>query len=333
MQLCQQLIANSSVGKLRTLEQIKSGNSAVLEWYGVLKEATRASARLGAMFDDIPDEPDAAKRALAFFPIISAVVKDIDSSSTSQDNIKRFLIHVAWHEGARLTTRIQSAGGPARSFFQFEAFRAKETLAIAHTKGWSGKLAAASGQTEKDLSDAQAQLPDYDPKDSSCSFFPDGNLIKTLLETNDSFGTYLARIAFTAFAAAIGNTNAQHADYWYKYWKRSGGDETKLKATFIKEAGEVDALIVPLIQAFHFIVNKIDNSLVRSGGTWLQMTKTTVTNTYFDRSSDDTWIYMDDGAKGVVELRIPVGGGDGLERLYRKGSWHLYQSSMVPYYG
>jgi hypothetical protein len=330
MQLCQQLMVDASGLKRHLSKGRDTAEPAVDEWYMTLAAATRVSARAAIQrFVDIPSEPDPGKRAVAFFPIISAVVNDLDTSP--QDNTKRFLMHVAWHESARLTTRVQ-IGGPAKSFFQFEAYRAKEALEFAETKGLSSKLAVASGKTENELKVAKGLLPDYDPNDSSCSVFPTGNLVGTLLETNDQFGSYLARIEFMRFAAAIGTTNAQHADYWYQYWKRTGGNPTKLKATFIQEAIEVDALIVPMIRQFRFKINSVDNFLARNSATWLQKQKTTITNTYFDRGHDATWVLMDDGAKGVVEVRVPLAGGDGEERLYRRGNWHSYAKNMIAEY-
>ncbi|MBY5871333.1 hypothetical protein HFN53_04770 [Rhizobium leguminosarum] len=64
-----------------------------------------------------------------------------------------------------------------------------------------------------------------------------------MLEENDSFGTYLVRIAFRKVAASIGEANTDHAEYWYRYWNVSGGNPDQLKKTFVKEADEVDALL------------------------------------------------------------------------------------------
>jgi hypothetical protein len=66
----------------------------------VLASATAASADAAIGPFDIATEPDPGKRATAFFPIVSAVVNDLDKSP--EDNVKRFLMHVAWHESARL---------------------------------------------------------------------------------------------------------------------------------------------------------------------------------------------------------------------------------------
>lgn len=330
MQICSDLIDGSRPRNRRAPRQSSATVKALEKWYEALALATGASADAAIGPLDITTEPNPGKRATLFFPIVSAVVNDLDKSA--QDNVKRFLMHVAWHEGARLTARIQGGGGPARSFFQFEAYRAKEALILAESKGFLPKLATAAGKSESDIKTARNGLPDYDKNDPSTSYFPDGNLIKDLLETNDQFGTYLARIEFMRFSAAIGQTNSAHADYWYQYWKRSGGNEAALKATFIQEANEVDGLLVPLIKQYHWMHNRKDNYLRRSGATWLQMEGTIVTNTYFDRGTNGTLVFMDDGAKGVVELRIPVSGGDGQERDYRRGNWKLYFSNMTVEY-
>lgn len=330
MHICADLIAKSRQRSRRAQNHSSASISALERWYETLAMTTAESADAAIGPLDIATEPNPGKRATLFFPIVSAVVNDLDRSP--QDNVKRFLMHVAWHEGARLTARIQGGGGPARSFFQFEAYRAKEALTLADSKGLLAKLATAAGKRESDLKTAQAGLPDYKKNDPSCSYFPDGNLIKDLLETNDQFGTYLARIDFMRFSAAIGGTNSAHADYWYQYWKRSGGNEAALKAAFTQEANEVDGLLVPLIKQYHWKHNRKDNFLRRSGATWLQMDGTILTNTYFDRGTDGKLVFMDDGAKGVVELQIPVSGGDGQERLYRRGNWHLYFSNMAVEY-
>ena len=323
MQLCQNLMVGAS-------ESHASVQMALIDWYLTLAAATSGSARSRAYsINDIPDEPDPGKRAMAFFPIVSAIVNDLDPPH--QDNTKRFLIHVAWHEGKRLTTRLQIKG-PAKSFFQFEAYRAKGAIARAQTNGVLAKVVAASGKTAAEIAANAGALPDYDPNDSACSVFPAGNLIGSLLETNDQFGSYLARIDFTRFAAPIGNTNGSHADYWYQYWKGSSGNEASLKARFIQEANEVDVLIVPLIKQFNFRINNYNMHLQRSGAKWLQLQDTTLTNTYFDRGHDTTWVFMDDGPKGVVEIRVPISGGDAVERYYRRGAWTSYGKNLVAEY-
>lgn len=241
--LCTQLL--SELPGFKILDETKRGEaqSAILMWHDTLVLAARRNTALvQSAFVDIPDEPDPKKRVLALWPIIEACVDALDTNPS--ENTKRFLLHVAWHEGDKLRTREQYANGPARSFYQFEAYRAKEALQYARQAGFIDKLAATSGFSKKELKTAEDGLPTYDPNDASCSYFPDGNLVRTLLEENDQFGTYLVRIAFRKVVAAIGQTNEEHADYWYRYWKITGGDQDQLKKKFTKEADEVDALLV-----------------------------------------------------------------------------------------
>jgi hypothetical protein len=134
-------------------------------------------------------------------------------------------------------TKREQIQGPARSFFQFEAPRAKDAGLYAKQKKYLDDLAAVSGESEDQLSVAVSALPD---KDSS---FPDDNLIHTLLKAADLFGCYLARIAFKKVTAVIPASNSGHAQYWYTYWKVTGGNEEKLKKIFEQEAAEVDRLL------------------------------------------------------------------------------------------
>jgi hypothetical protein len=262
-----------------------------------LAKTSRTSAKRHAPRPgDIITEHDPGKRALYLIPIISAAENDLDSSPS--DNIKRFLMHVAWHEGATLTTRVQYSNGPAKSFYQFEAFRAKEAMLLAQTLGVADKVATAAAYTKAQLMSATTQLPDYDPNNSQCSYFPTGNLIASLLVTNDQFGTYIARIDLKQFSQAIGSTNSQHADYWAQYWKRANVTAQE-KAAFVQEANQVDALIVPQIKQFHSAID-----LTRKNNTWLQTQGTgSVTNTYYDRGTDGTYVNMDDGSVGKIEIR------------------------------
>ncbi|MBY5871332.1 hypothetical protein HFN53_04765 [Rhizobium leguminosarum] len=120
--LCNRLLGE--LPELNLLDENKrtDAQATILLWHETLVLAARRNTSLvRRTLVDIPDEPDAAKRALAFWPIIVACVNALDSSPS--DNTKRFLLHVAWHEGDKLRTRIQYGNGPARSFFQFEAYR------------------------------------------------------------------------------------------------------------------------------------------------------------------------------------------------------------------
>ncbi|MEO5337819.1 MAG: hypothetical protein H7841_13145 [Magnetospirillum sp. WYHS-4] len=184
-----------------------------------------------------------ATRVATFWDLLGQMSADLDGASqpAAQDNAKRFLLHVAAHEGAMISLREQMAGGPARSFFQFEAHRAKDTLTYAQPRPFMAKLAAVGGCSVDDLAAATAALPSYGTPDAP--FFPDGNLVQDLLAGNDLFGIYLARVAFKKIPAAIPVGNAAHGQYWYQYWKVSGGDPSQLVATFAQEADKVDAAI------------------------------------------------------------------------------------------
>ena len=108
MYLCRQLLGDG--------EREPIAMNAVQKWYEALARELPSSElsdeAVIAPLGDIVDEPNAENRAAAYFPIVSATVNDLDTSP--ETNTKRFLLHVAWHEGARLTTRIQGGGGPAR---------------------------------------------------------------------------------------------------------------------------------------------------------------------------------------------------------------------------
>lgn len=195
----------------------------------------------------IDEKQPAPARVSAFWSILGQVVESLDAGrdKATQDNIRRFLLHVAWHEGMLLTKREQLSGGPGRSFFQFEAYRAKETLQYAAKKGLLDLLAGGDAALVAELPAATDELPDFQAGKVSCSFFPDGCRIEALLTGDDGFGARLARIAFRMIPAAIPADNAGHAEYWYKWWKRTGGDQAKLVATVTQEADEADQLIPP----------------------------------------------------------------------------------------
>jgi len=90
-----------------------------------VSSAMRAhDARLLALFDEallsltregnVDTSPKPADRAKQMWTLLAMVASDLDSSDTSacQKNIKRFLLHVPWHEGAKLTRRLQTDDGP-----------------------------------------------------------------------------------------------------------------------------------------------------------------------------------------------------------------------------
>lgn len=174
-----------------------------------------AVATTTATAADVDPNAPPGTRVTTLWDTIDTVVSDLDSNP--QDNTKRFLVHLAWHEGQQITKRKQNDGGPARSFYQMERAKAIDAVEYAQTKGWLGKLATAAGggTTEAQLKTALNELKQSPTTPS----FPAGNLIGQKLESNDLFGTYMARIALRRIPDAIGIGNQKHAEYWADHWK------------------------------------------------------------------------------------------------------------------
>ena len=198
--------------------------------------------------DTNPSNPD---RVRIMWALISDAVEDLQSQSPSDTklNIEKFLLHVAWHEGRFLYTRVQDprqpgdAPGPGRSFFQFEPARAKDALDYAKQreadKHWFTLLATRSGQTTAALESAGNDL-------FLATDWPQGNLIEQLLRENDLFGVYLTRMALARLPSAIPFDNSGHAQYWADHWKivfNSPDDKAELIARFTSEANDVDRYI------------------------------------------------------------------------------------------
>jgi len=184
--------------------------------------------------------------------IIHDVIEDLHASGVpDQDklNIKRFLMHVAWHEGRFLKTRTQDGGGPGRSFYQFEKLKAKDAVDEAKRREdaatgqkWLTALATRSGESKEDLVKAAAALAQSGP-------WPDNrsNLIERLLLSNDLFATYMARMALARFEDPVPASSEyeQQAEYWAAKWKvvfNSDAEREAKKKDFVREAKEVDAL-------------------------------------------------------------------------------------------
>jgi len=189
--------------------------------------------------------PD-AERVAALWSLLGTAIVDLDqgASSAARTTIKRFLLHVAWHEGAELRTRVQHRGGPARSFFQLEAHRAKDGCQYARSRTWSEKLATAAGRTVEEIDAAAAALPDWQRHDpGSSARFPNPNEIEEALRTNDLFAIYLTRVCLKKITEPIPTSNEAQADYWYRHWKRTGGDPVQLKQVFKRASERVDRLL------------------------------------------------------------------------------------------
>lgn len=194
---------------------------------------------------DIEAKP--AERARQFWQLLgqALAIVDVGVAPEVQARARRFMLHVAWHEGGRLLDRMQKKG-PARSFFQLEAHRAKDGVLYARQKGWLGRLVAlAAGPiTEAGLSAEGDALPSYDPEDPNTSAkFPPGNMIESQLRTFDPFGVAVARICLRKIPAPLPEGAKAEADYWYEHWKVNGGDADVLKRTFVAECAEVEQLL------------------------------------------------------------------------------------------
>src|SRR5262245_32229570 len=187
-----------------------------------------------------------ASRAREMVQLIDQVLAILDPSATpaARATPARFLLRVAWHEGDRLRARAQYGDGPARSFFQLEAHRARDAGDYARTKGWLGTLGTLAGALEEELRDAFLALPSWNAADPAASaWFPAGNQVGTLLEESDAFAIALARIAFKKVPAAIPASIDDQAAYWYQHWKRAGGNPGALQSAFAAEASSLETML------------------------------------------------------------------------------------------
>jgi hypothetical protein len=189
-------------------------------------------------------------RVGTMWQLVSDAVEDMQSQSSADAklNIKKFLLHVAWHEGRFLRARVQDPRrpgdppGPGRSFFQFEPARAKDAVDYAkqreQDKHWLTLLATRSGQTNQALEDASTEL-------HLARNWPDNNLIERLLRENDLFGVYMTRIVLARLPSAIPVGNTGHAQYWADHWKivfNPPEDRSELITRFTNESNAVDQL-------------------------------------------------------------------------------------------
>lgn len=216
---------------------------------------TTASTFVVESASDKNVDPSASdrERVRVMFELISTVVEDLDADkpAAARQNIKAFLLHVAWHEGNFLRNRDQIGGGPGRSFFQFEPGKAKDAVDHAEDIALLGRVAGSSGLTEAQLRTSRDQL-------RLGESWPAGNLIEARLLDNDLFGIYMARIALKRVDDPIPNDpdlsvrNQKHAEYWADHWKivfPSPAERQRQIRNFKSEADTVDGLIPGLSHA------------------------------------------------------------------------------------
>ena len=171
-------------------------------------------------------------RATSYLAVVRNAVTELDGSN--KDNVVTFLVRTAWHEGAGLTKRVQSGGGPARSFMQMEPGAAKDGVIRAKKKRWLDTLATASGNTEVDLESAAADL-------SLSAPWPAGNLIEEGLRLYDLFGVEAARAYLSVSADPIPGELNEQADYWEDKWH--GLPDAVKKAQWLSNAKKLNKVL------------------------------------------------------------------------------------------
>lgn len=208
------------------------------------------------MADHVDAKASDKERATTMWDIISRAVEGMYGSNVPDDtklNLKRFLFHVAWHEGMALTARRQKPSGQGRSFYQFETPKARDAIeeaqrrqSLSPPQPWLNLLVASSGKTERDL------LAAYDELVRTNGPWPPGetNLVEQLLlsQTNDLFPTYMARMALARIREAVPDKKAYgtQAEYWAKHWKevfKPGQDREAMKSLFETHAKAADAAL------------------------------------------------------------------------------------------
>lgn len=173
-----------------------------------------------------------ADRAKAYVLIVEQALLELDG--VKKDNVIRFLVRTGWHEGAKLTARVQVGGGPARSFLQMEPGAAKDGILRASAKGWSAAVAAAGSISETDLSEAADDLVLGSP-------WPSGNRVESALKTYDLFGVEVGRAYLSASPTQIPTDRTAQANYWESEWHRVSAPAKK--AQWLANARVVDALL------------------------------------------------------------------------------------------
>jgi hypothetical protein len=119
-------------------------------------------------------------RATALWSVVRVATADFDAGGTP-DNTSRFMMYIAWHEGAALKYRIQQPNGPALSFFQIQGASAQTAYnSSSMTDDRLNTLASYTGSSH------DAIVAGFQALTSSASF-PDGNLIAAGTESINCF--------------------------------------------------------------------------------------------------------------------------------------------------
>jgi hypothetical protein len=223
---------------------------ALKNWHGHLGQMLATSFAATSAPPNVDTNASDQDRASAMWAVVGATTTDFDASATA-DNTSRLMMYIGWHEGARLTQRIQQLGGgasgPARSFFQIQGGSAQTAYnSSSMTDDRLNTLAGFTGQSHDAIVAAFQSL-------TASASFPNGNLIGTLLEQSDIFGSYVARALLWTFPAALPQPSIPpiplyqpQADYWFQYWHGGVGDANLLKQQFINHCAQVDPLLPPV---------------------------------------------------------------------------------------
>lgn len=199
-------------------------------------------------------DPDDSHRVATLASLINIVVADLDAPPLSSGPIAlRLLLLIAWHEGARLTQRVQqtnSGPGPARSFYQLQA----ATAATAYGSSYmtDDRLFTVAGLLNVTQ---DALMNDFLALGSGASF-PARSLVEQGLRESDLFGSYLARIFLKTIPGSLpqpDGTYAREAEFWLDHWHTPTGDDDAdnlLKAQFINDCQSIEPYLPALTAAY-----------------------------------------------------------------------------------
>ena len=205
---------------------------ALAQWHSHLGSVLSKSFETTAAPPNVDTGASNQDKATALWNILNLVTSDLDAPD-AQDNTKRFMMYIAWHEGQGLTYRVQQPNGPALSFFQIQGASA-QTAYNSHsmTDDLLTKLASLTGSSHDSLQAGFEAL-------TGSASFPAGNLIGTLLGSDipgaDIFGAYVARVLLKTFPDPLPQPAIPpvalfqpQADYWFKFWHGNQGDADSL---------------------------------------------------------------------------------------------------------